>query len=155
MPTDIWKIPLDNDGAVRGSYYLRHRNEVSDTLGVIHFERGRSVEPVTGPRLMHFVSALGADVDLEPADDEARAAMGVAALEPTPAPATPEAAQAAADAALKRAGASLARQVDEGLDGTTIGELAAAAATDPAPPSEPEIPLAKPVADHRGKHGKR
>lgn len=77
MPTDIWKIPLDSNGAVRGSYYLRHYTEVSDTLGTVHFVQGRSVEPLTGQRLMHFVAALGADVDLEPADAEARAAMGV------------------------------------------------------------------------------
>jgi hypothetical protein len=76
MPTDIWKIPLDSNGAVRGSYYLRHYTEISDTLGVVQFERGRSVEPLTGQKLVSFVAALGADVDLEPADDEARAAMG-------------------------------------------------------------------------------
>ena len=76
MPTDIWSIPRDpSSGAIVGSYYLRHRTDVTDTLGVVHFVGGRSVEPITGQPLMAFVVALGADVDLEPADDAARRAM--------------------------------------------------------------------------------
>lgn len=84
MATDIWKIPLDSDGAVRGSYYLRHHSQVTDTLGTVQFDNGRSVEPVTGRQLFTFVAALGADVDLEPADDAARAAMGAPAPLPEP-----------------------------------------------------------------------
>lgn len=86
MPTDIWSIPLDSDGAVRGSYYLRHASEVTDTLGVVPFVRGRSVEPITGKPLVHIVAALGIDLDLEPADDEAREALGVAAPAARPEP---------------------------------------------------------------------
>lgn len=107
MPTDIWKIPLDSDGAVRGSYYLRHHSHVTDTLGTVQFQDGRSVEPVTGRQLMIFVAALGADVDLEPADDAAREAMGASA---------PVAAVAS--------------------DPASLPEPAAAPAVEPAPPAE-------------------
>jgi hypothetical protein len=87
MPTDIWKIPLDSNGCVRGTYRLRHKTEVSDTLGVVTFDRGLS-EPITGQPLIHFVVALGEDVDLVPDDDEARAALGVSApVAPAPVPA--------------------------------------------------------------------
>jgi len=77
MATDIWKIPLDDNGAVRGSYYLRHASVIDDTIGTTQFVNGRSVEPVTGTKLMSIVAAVGADLDLEPADDDARAALGI------------------------------------------------------------------------------
>lgn len=97
MPTDIWKIPLDNNGCVRGTYRLRHKTDVSDTLGTVTFERGLSM-PLTGQPLIHFVAALGADVDLVPDDDAAREAMGAATLpEPEPPQSVLEAAGASED----------------------------------------------------------
>lgn len=131
MPTDIWKIPLDSDGCVRGSYYLRHRAHVTDTLGTVPFQDGRSVEPITGRQLVSFVAALGADVDLEPADDAARAAMGVQAQpEPTPAaPVVPAAPVPEPEA----------ERADTGPA--------------PAPAAEPEpSPEPQPVSAQRGKH---
>lgn len=88
MATDIWNLPKDpSTGVVRGTYWLRHVVEgTTGTIGFMRFEDGRSTRPLGGRELVQFVSALGRDVDLEPADDEARAVMGLTAPEPVAAP---------------------------------------------------------------------
>jgi hypothetical protein len=87
MPTDIWRIPRSPlSGGVAGSYLLKHKqDDFSGTLGILHFVDGLSIRPLTGQQLITFVAALGADMELVPADDEAREAMGmpVEAQEPS------------------------------------------------------------------------
>ena len=93
MPTDIWSLPKDpSSGAVRGSYFLRHSTDITGTLGFVAFENGRSTRALTGRELLSFVATLGHSVDLEPADDAARAALGLDAPAAEPEPASqPEA----------------------------------------------------------------
>jgi hypothetical protein len=93
MPTDIWSIPKDpSGGGVLGSYFLRHKQtDTNAVIGMVQFENGRSTQPFTGQQLLAFVAAVGADVDLEPADDAARAALGVAAVAEAHVPNAPEA----------------------------------------------------------------
>lgn len=83
MPIDIWSIPHDaRTGLVAGSYYLLHSSIGNGGIGPVMFENGRSARALTGRELKQIVSAIGRDVDIEPADDEARAAWAAKHAEP-------------------------------------------------------------------------
>lgn len=79
MATDIWSIPRDpSSGAVVGSYFLLHETaDLNATLGMVRFEQGRSTKTLAGRQLLSYVGAMGRYLTLEPADDAARAALGL------------------------------------------------------------------------------
>lgn len=85
MKIDFSDIPRHpSTGLVIGRYFVRHVKVpgYSGVMGTVMFENGRSVKPLEHVMLARMVSNLARDVELEPADDETRAALAAVGLGP-------------------------------------------------------------------------
>ena len=65
------ELPRDENGAVLGTWRLRHRQpDFSDPLGGIDFRAGVSMHPVSGRQLERVLGAMGDEIDAEPWDEQ-------------------------------------------------------------------------------------